>query len=101
MGGFSILFSSTANVRLQTLTPPALRGRVMSIYMLTFMGSAPIGSMVVGTLAEKQGVPMAVADMAIVCFLGIVAALVYQRRRMGEAILPEIEIGQTEVAAAR
>jgi predicted MFS family arabinose efflux permease len=101
MGGFSILFSSTANVRLQTLTPPALRGRVMSIYMLTFMGSAPIGSMVVGTLAEKQGVPMAVADMAIVCFLGIAAALLYQRRRMGEAIVPEIETRRAEVVTAR
>jgi MFS family permease len=80
MGGFSILFSSTANVRLQMLTPPNLRGRVMSIYMLTFMGSAPIGSLIVGTLAERQGVQMAVADMAIVCFLGIGAALLYQRR---------------------
>jgi MFS family permease len=101
MGGFSILFSSTANVRLQTLTPPALRGRVMSIYMLTFMGSAPIGSMVVGTLAEKQGVQMAVADMAIICFVGIAAALLYQRRRMGEALVPEIEARRPEVVAAR
>lgn len=101
LGGFSILFSSTANVLLQTLTPPNLRGRVMSIYMLTFMGSAPIGSMVIGTLAEKQGVPVAVADQAIICFLGIAAALLYQRRRMGEALVPEIETARAEVATAR
>lgn len=100
LGGFSILFSSTANVRLQTLTPPALRGRVMSIYMLTFMGSAPIGSMVVGTLAEKQGVQLAVADMSGICFLGIAAALLYLRRiRLAES--PEVETLRAEVVTAR
>jgi MFS family permease len=80
LGVFSILFSSTANIRLQKLTPPALRGRVMSIYMLLFMGSAPIGSMVVGTLAEKQGVQVAIAEMAGICLFGIAAALFYLRR---------------------
>jgi len=102
LGGFSIVFSSTANVRLQTLTPPALRGRVMSIYMLTFMGSAPIGSMVVGTLAEKQGVRMAVAEMAGICLLGIVLALIYRQRvLMNGAAAPEIERLRPEAAAAR
>jgi MFS family permease len=80
LGGFSIVFSSTANVRLQTITPPALRGRVMSIYMLTFMGSAPIGSLVVGTLAERQSVQMAVGEMAGICLLGVAAAFLYLRR---------------------
>jgi len=80
LGVFSILFSSTANIRLQKLTPPHLRGRVMSIYMLLFMGSAPIGSMVVGVLAEKQGVQMAVAEMAGICLIGVAAALLYLRR---------------------
>jgi MFS family permease len=90
LGVFSILFSSTANIRLQKLTPPHLRGRVMSIYMLLFMGSAPIGSLVVGTLAEQQGVRVAIAEMAGICLLGVAAALLYLRRmRIAEADAPE------------
>jgi len=100
LGGFSILFSSTANVRLQTLTPPNLRGRVMSIYMLTFMGSAPIGGLVIGTLAEKQGVQMAVAEMAGLCFLGIAAALIYLRRVVVTRPLDETEVLSAEVLRA-
>ena len=67
LGAFSILFGSSANVHLQTVTPPALRGRVMSIYTLLFLGSTPIGSMIVGTLAEQQGVQIAIAEMALCC----------------------------------
>ena len=64
LGAFSILFGSSVNLYLQTVTPPALRGRVMSIYTLLFLGSTPIGSMIVGTLAEQQGVRVAIAEMA-------------------------------------
>jgi MFS family permease len=80
LGAFSILFGSSANVHLQTVTPPELRGRVMSIYTLLFLGSTPIGSMVVGTLAEHQGVQVAVAEMALVCGIGVAASLVYLAR---------------------
>ncbi|MFN8635347.1 MAG: MFS transporter [Chloroflexota bacterium] len=80
LGAFSILFGSSANVHLQTVTPPALRGRVMSIYTLLFLGSTPIGSMIVGTLAEKQGVQVAIAEMASVCMVGVVVGLFYLLR---------------------
>jgi MFS family permease len=77
LGAFSILFGSSANVHLQTVTPPALRGRVMSIYTLLFLGSTPIGSMVVGTLAEQQGVQTAIAEMAVLCIVGTLGGLLY------------------------
>ncbi|MGE3270561.1 MAG: MFS transporter [Chloroflexota bacterium] len=80
LGAFSILFGSSANAHLQMVTPPALRGRVMSIYTLLFLGSTPIGSMIVGTLAEHQGVQIAVAEMAMFCMVGVAAGLVYMRR---------------------
>jgi MFS family permease len=84
LGAFSILFSSSANVRLQTVTPPALRGRVMSIYTLLFLGSTPVGSMIVGTLAERQGVRVAIAEMAVVCLVGVIAGLVYMGHVRGQ-----------------
>jgi len=86
LGAFSIIFSSSANVHLQTVTPPALRGRVMSIYTLLFLGSTPIGSMVVGTLAEHQGVQVAIGEMALVCMIGVAAAAVYARRSGGNTV---------------
>jgi len=86
LGTFSIVFTTTANSRLQLITPPQLRGRVMSIYTLLFLGSTPIGSLVVGTLADRQGVQPAVAEMAGLCLLGVVAGLFYLRRTRGRLL---------------
>jgi MFS family permease len=80
LGLCSIVFTATANTRLQLTTPPHLRGRVMSIYTLLFMGSTPVGSLVIGTLAERLGVQPAVAGLAAVCGAGVLAGLLYARR---------------------
>ena len=90
LGAFSILFGSSVNSHLQTVTPPSLRGRVMSIHTLLFLGSTPIGSMIVGTLAEKQGVQVAIAEMAAVCMVGVIGGLVYLSRVRGR-LAPEGE----------
>jgi MFS family permease len=59
--GFAlILVFNLANASVQSLTPDALRGRVMSIYSFTFFGSMPIGALFIGTLAHKIGEPKAV-----------------------------------------
>jgi MFS family permease len=59
--GFAqILVFNLANASVQSLTPDALRGRVMSIYSFTFFGSMPIGALFIGTLAHKAGEPEAV-----------------------------------------
>jgi hypothetical protein len=52
----------------------------MSIYTLLFLGSTPVGSMIVGTLAEKQGVQVAIAEMALVCMVGVIGGLFYLSR---------------------
>ena len=51
---------NTTNAMIQSWVPDELRGRVMSVHILIFMGSAPIGSMLAGTLAEKFGEPTTV-----------------------------------------
>lgn len=79
-GFASSVYTATSNSRLQIVTPSHLRGRVMGIYMLLFAGSTPIGSLIVGTLAEHGGVQPAIAEMAIVCCFGVVVALMYLRR---------------------
>ena len=95
LGVFSIVFTTTANSRLQIVAPPHLRGRVMSLYMLLFMGSTPIGSLVIGTLAERQGVRIAIAEAALVCMLGTVVGLLYIRRQHNRAV------GGADMRAAR
>jgi MFS family permease len=50
-----IFIFNNANVLLLTLTDPALRGRVLSVYTLTFFGLLPLGSLGMGTAAEHVG----------------------------------------------
>ncbi|HCG30206.1 MAG TPA: MFS transporter, partial [Chloroflexi bacterium] len=86
LGLFSITFSATANSRLQMLSLPEYRGRVMSFYTLLFMGSTPIGSLVIGTLAERQGVRMAIFELAMICAVGVAAGYLYIRTRVASPI---------------
>ncbi len=58
--GFAMIFFTTlANTVLQTSSPDALRGRVMSVYATVFAGTTPIGSLLIGGVAEVSGVGVA------------------------------------------
>jgi len=59
--------------------PDELRGRIMSLYVLLFIGSTPIGAFLTGTLATAIGVQAALAIEAGVCIIGLAIALVYYR----------------------
>jgi MFS family permease len=52
MGAASIGFIATANASLQLQTDPAMRGRVMALYAMAFLGSTPIGAPLVGAIAS-------------------------------------------------
>lgn len=99
LGLYSITFSATANTRLQLAAPANMRGRVMSLYQLLFAGTTPFGSLIIGSLAERFGVQRALATVAIVCGLGVVAALLYQRSH-ADRLLPEPSTEQPEAPAA-
>jgi MFS family permease len=87
LGAASTLFSATASTRMQLAAPIELRGRVMSIFTLLTMGSTPIGSPLIGMLAEYQGIRVALCELALLCALGVVAGLVYARRSAARAAL--------------
>ena len=57
--GFMVLFNML-NTLLQSLVSDDLRGRVMSIYTLTFFGGMPIGALWAGAVAEQYGEPLTV-----------------------------------------
>lgn len=59
VGFTQIAFSATANTTLQTVTLDSLRGRIMSVYMLVFAGSLPLGNLFMGGIAHFFGAPLA------------------------------------------
>jgi MFS family permease len=105
LGICGILFSTTANTRLQLLSPSSLRGRVMGLYTWLFMGMAPVGSMLVGWLAQWSGTQPMVLETAGICALGVAAALWYARRNRNRMVatlkeLPLRGVGEEEAASA-
>ena len=58
VGFAQIALSATANTTLQTVAPNHLRGRVMSVYMMVFAGSVPLGNIFAGGLAHLYGAPI-------------------------------------------
>jgi MFS family permease len=54
-GAAAITFMSTANATLQLTSRPDMRGRVMALYMVLFLGSTPIGGPIVGWIGQHAG----------------------------------------------
>jgi MFS family permease len=55
MGAASIMFIATANSLLQLNSSGAMRGRVMALWAVVFLGSTPIGAPLIGFLAGRYG----------------------------------------------
>jgi MFS family permease len=62
-----IVALATANTAVQQRVPDSLRGGVMGIYTLSFLGLAPIGSLLIGTLARWTSAPTAVLTGTLIC----------------------------------
>ncbi|MDP9472141.1 MAG: MFS transporter [Chloroflexota bacterium] len=76
LAGIGFTVSTTmalANTTVQTTAPDALRGRVMSVYMTVFAGTAPFGSLVAGATANLGGAPLSVAVGGTVTLLAALA----------------------------
>jgi len=68
--GFAMLLNgSLANGLLQSIVPDELRGRVISAYILVYVGLAPIGSFIAGAAANAFGVLWAIGGGAIIMLL--------------------------------
>jgi predicted MFS family arabinose efflux permease len=69
VGWAFVTFINLANNLVQHIVPDHLRGRVMSIYTLIFLGMMPLGSMLGGLLAEVFGTPVAVLSSSSVALI--------------------------------
>ena len=82
--GLALLtFTTTANSTIQLSTTPAVRGRVMGLYMLVFLGGAPLGSPLTGWVAEQFGARMSLIAGGVISFLAAVVAAVLLARVQG------------------
>jgi MFS family permease len=76
-GGAMMVQMASSNTLIQSMVPDALRGRVMAVYSMMFMGMAPFGALWAGAVAERIGAPVTVAIGGAVC---VVAAGVFAAR---------------------
>jgi MFS family permease len=74
----ALSFTIAANSSVQLGSDPAYRGRVMALYLMCFMGGAPLGSPLVGGLSDAFGARVGLAAGGAVCALaaGVAAVLV-------------------------
>ncbi|HET7457537.1 MAG TPA: MFS transporter [Gemmatimonadaceae bacterium] len=69
VGGAFMVTTASANTVLQTILPEALRGRVMALYTVAFLGTAPIGSLLAGAIAARVGTPLTILGGGVGCAL--------------------------------
>jgi MFS family permease len=74
--GYSMMLQmSCCNTLIQAMVPDELRGRTMAVYTMMFMGMAPMGSLLAGTLADRIGAPWTVAIGGLGAVIGSILFL--------------------------
>jgi MFS family permease len=82
LGAAFVSFAITGNSTLQLTASPSMRGRVMALYTVAFLGSTPIGGPIAGWVGEHLGARFALlAGGCIAVAAGAAAAVALARRR--------------------
>jgi len=71
LGGSAVMFAAAINSTIQLAVAPEMRGRVMALYSVVFLGSTPIGGPLVGFISEAADPRLA---LALASFSGLIAA---------------------------
>lgn len=91
--GFGMMLeTTTSNTLIQAMVPDELRGRVMAVYTMMFMGMAPLGSLFAGAMADRIGAPLTLSIGGAIC---MAAAVVFLMR------LPQFRISAREMVIAQ
>ena len=83
VGLSSLTLMTAANATVQLTTTPAMRGRVMALYMAIFMGGTPIGSPIIGWVGEALGARWTILLGGFVSILTSVAAVLWLKYSQG------------------
>jgi MFS family permease len=92
VGGLSVGFQSTGNSTLQLTASPSMRGRVMALWAVAFLGSTPIGGPIAGLVSDTFGGRAGLALGALSCLLaaGLGASLLHRRLAAGPSPEPAV-----------
>ena len=89
--GFATLtFSTAANTTVQLAASPAMRGRVMALYLIVFLGGTPIGSPLIGWIAEVAGPRWSLITGGVASAAAAVVAAIYLARRERLVVEPHL-----------
>lgn len=80
-GVFNILFATSCNSTLQIHSKDEYRARVTSVYSLVVAGSAPVGSLFTGFIADRFGADEAFIACGLMCFVSCLLILIVFRKR--------------------
>lgn len=81
-GATALVFSVACNSFVQLGVEPQMRGRIMALYFMAFMGGTPLGGPAIGWVADRYGAPWGFLSGGVVCLVAaVVAAGVLARRR--------------------
>lgn len=105
--GFSTVYlGQAANQRIQLGVDAAYRGRVMALFVLIFLGTMPIGSMITSFIAEHLGPQASIWVGGAISLAAAVGALIWQLRHSGEKLSfevrpwPRLKVVQVETVTA-
>jgi MFS family permease len=94
LGAASVTFAAGTNSALQLSVTPSMRGRVMALYSVVFLGSTPIGGPLAGWLAEVAGprISLAVGGVAALAGAAWARAAWARSRRRSQITAPTTRI---------
>ncbi|MGC1829130.1 MAG: MFS transporter [Candidatus Acidiferrales bacterium] len=91
--GFAMMTQmASSNTLIQVMVPDRLRGRVMAVYSMMFMGMAPLGALLSGAMAQRIGAPWTLGSGGAVAIVG---AIVFARH------LPKIRVEARQLIVAQ
>ncbi|AOZ72972.1 MFS transporter [Boudabousia tangfeifanii] len=81
LGFFALTMITSANAAIQISCDPMVRGRVMSIYSMVFLGTVPVGAPIIGWISENWGARWGLGVGSIACLLvsGVVGMIVFRK----------------------
>lgn len=99
--GLAMLSVTTAaNSHIQLGVTPTMRGRVMSLYLVCFMGGTPVGAPLIGWLAGVAGPRWGLVGGGLICLLSVLALAGWVARSRGMDVADVRELVSTRVRAA-
>jgi MFS family permease len=99
LGAVSVTFSAGVNSTMQLAVTPAMRGRVMALYSVVFLGSTPFGAPLVGWLAQIAGPRAGMALGGAAALVAAALAAIAYARTSARALRPDAEPAGDVVAA--